>query len=204
MSKGGVRSLSAAVACLGLSAAASVACGGSDGSSASQAMADASDMVSDAGQCPASVARTIGAACEPEGLYCAPTYDCALVQVPLSCTCMQGFFVCIDGAGDTIDAGETPRCPAPLDASCPSSETSAGSAACTEVGLICSYPSACDGGMDSCECMAGSLVTGGGPSLVFSCQQATCSSPDAGTVSAEAGEGAAPDAGNPQDAGVSE
>ena len=202
---------------MALSAVAGVACGSSNGSSASQMMADASETATDAGQCPASVARTIGAACQAEGLYCAPTYDCALVQVPLSCTCMQGLFVCIDGAGNTVDAGGTPGCPAPLDASCPSTETSATMAACSEVGLMCSYPSACEGGVDSCECMAGSLVTGGGPNLVFTCQQATCSSPDAGApveggvITAEGGvttaEGGAVstlDAGQPHDAGVAE
>jgi hypothetical protein len=65
--------------------------------------------------------------------------------------------------------------------------------------------------------MAGSLVTGGGPNLVFTCQQATCSSPDAGApveggvITAEGGvttaEGGAVstlDAGQPHDAGVAE
>jgi hypothetical protein len=90
-----------------------------------------------------------------------------------------------------------------VDASCPIDEKSAAAAACFDVGLVCGYPSACGGGMDSCECMNGSLLTGG-PSLVFACQQAACGPSDAGVVDGEGGSDAALEALPSLDTGVSE
>ena len=202
---GRARSTCAVILCSGLCATAILACGSSNRSSPPAARVEEAGEGTDAGQCPASVALTIGAPCQGDGLLCAPSYDCDLVEVPLLCTCTGGFFACTDGAGNAVDAGETPGCAAPaaVDASCPLDEESATAAACFDVGLICGYRSACGVGMDSCECMNGSLVTGG-PSLVFGCQLAACGPSDAGGGDGEGGSDAALEALPSLDAGVSE
>ena len=187
-----------------LVAAASVACGSSNSGSAAPNVEDGSTgaTATDAGQCPASLAGTVGVACQPEGLFCAPAYTCNLIQIPVLCTCAKGSFACTDWVGNRVDAGETPSCPGPVDASCPPSEKSATMAACSEVGLVCPYPSACDGGTDSCECMPGALVTGG-PNLVFECQT-TCVSSDGAAPDVEDGSAGPANAELAADAAASE
>ncbi|MGA7119917.1 MAG: hypothetical protein WBY94_07470 [Polyangiaceae bacterium] len=179
-----------------LFAVASAACGNSNNNSAPETAADAGNIATDAGQCPASLGGTVGVSCQAEGLFCAPTYTCDLIQIPLLCTCTKGLFVCTDGVGNAVDAGETPGCPAPAAASCPLSENSATMAACSQIGLICPYPSACDAGTDSCECVPAAMEEAG-PNLVFQCQT-TCISSDATPTEAQDGST------RPVDAGASE
>src|SRR5271165_6976796 len=141
-----------------LCAAASVACGNSGSGSGRQAdAASAADAMTP--QCPATVALTIGARCTGEGLFCAPEYTCDLVPVPLLCLCNSGLFVCTDATGKSLLAGETPACPPAADASCPLDENSANLAPCTEVGLLCEYPSTCNAGVDSCQCTSAASVS---------------------------------------------
>jgi hypothetical protein len=161
---------------------ASVGCGGSTSSSSP---ADAAPIDDDGGQCPATVALTIGAPCAADGLQCAPAYPCGLVPVPLECTCDNGVFACTDVTGNAIAAGGTPACPPPPDAGCPADEDSASLAPCGEVGLLCAYPSACGLGVDSCECTQAAVLEAG-TGLLFACSQAMCEASEAGTVGVDA------------------
>jgi hypothetical protein len=185
------------LATLGLSAlcaAWSTACGGSADSMGDQPEAGA-DTVASVGQCPATVALTVGAACSDEGLLCGPEYTCDLTDVPLLCVCTAGVFACTDATGKAIVAGETPACPRDTEPVCPPDEESAMSASCDDIGLLCDYPSACVGGVDSCQCI------GAGSSPAFQCEPAPCPGAEAGMVAADGGadverEGGGEDAGS--------
>jgi hypothetical protein len=176
---------------LGLSAlcaAFGAACGGSADDSGDQSDSGA-DTAASAGECPATIALTVGAACSDEGLLCAPDYTCDLGDVPLLCVCTAGVFACTDATGKSVTTGETPACPPYTAAVCPPDEKSAMSASCDDIGLVCDYPSTCGGGTDSCACI------GAGSSPTFDCEQAPCAGSDAGIVATDGGSDAEPEAG---------
>jgi hypothetical protein len=98
---------------------------------------------------------------------------------------MGGTYVCHDGLGNTLMAGQAPTCPAkpPATPACPASLQAANFAACTAPGQICAYPSACaTTTYDQCTCFPGETATGGF-GTIFTCKQAVCVT-----------DGAAPDA----------
>jgi hypothetical protein len=166
-----------------LCAAFGAACGGSADGSGDQSDAGA-DTAASAGECPATIALTVGAGCSDEGLLCGPDYTCDLGDVPLLCVCTAGVFACTDATGKSVTTGETPACPPYTAAVCPPDEKSAISASCDDIGLVCDYPSTCGGGTDSCACI------GAGSSPTFDCQQAPCAGSDAGIVAADGGSDA--------------
>ncbi len=169
-------------------AAISLACGSGSGDDDASLPTDdaAANTGADGGQCPATVALTVGTPCDGEGLQCAPEYLCNLVQVPLLCTCSGGSFVCTDSIGHRLEPGETPGCPPVGDAGCPVDEESADGTPCADVGFICEYPSACNAGVDSCQCVPSGVT--GGASFVFACQAPSCGSPDSGVAGGDGGE----------------
>jgi hypothetical protein len=122
--------------------------------------------------CPATLDATAGHACAVEGLACSPTYACGLVQATATCACEGGFFGCKDVTGRALAAGDVPACPS-FDAGagvCPSTERAAAVASCTEVGLLCTYPSACPAArlLDQCQCRT-TTTTAGVTAFRFDC-----------------------------------
>jgi hypothetical protein len=155
--------------------------------------------------CPATIEDTVGQTCKVEGMRCGPTFSCGPTDVPITCTCKAGTFVCIDGSGAVFDGGPPPACNlANNSGTCPPSESTADFAACTEaqIGQPCAYPAKCPGGtatFDVCTCQSAATKTGS-EALVFVCEN-SCSGasgplPDAGTPSPEAGT-PPPEAGTP-------
>jgi hypothetical protein len=156
------------------------ACGGSEAVSSS-AQSDA------AAVCPATPSETIGAACAVAGLHCGPRYTCGITEATLLCVCSGGTFHCTDGAGNPLDKGAAPGCPAPArGGTCPSTERGAQLSSCGEQGLLCAYPSACTGRFDQCQCFPGPTIDGGF-GLRFECTPATCGGFDAGVIVFDAG-----------------
>jgi hypothetical protein len=142
--------------------------------------------------CPATPAETIGVACAVAGLRCGPQYTCGIDQATVLCVCTGGAFRCTDGAGNQLDKGAVPMCPAPTrGGSCPSTERGAQLSTCSEQGLLCPYPSACPSRFDQCQCFPGATIDGGF-GLRFECTPATCGGFDAGAI--------VRDSGNPADA----
>jgi hypothetical protein len=100
--------------------------------------------------CPASFIDVATASCSLEGQACTYLAPCATFASDATCVCTGGAFVC-SGFGD---AGVT--CPVlTTTESCPLSETSANGLFCSDLGLICTYQSACPGipAFDSCQCV---------------------------------------------------
>jgi hypothetical protein len=114
-------------------------------------LADAGESTSDAQPpCPASFIDVATASCSLEGQACTYLAPCATFAADATCVCTGGAFVC-SGFGD---AGVT--CPVlTTTQSCPLSETSANGLFCSDLGLICTYQSACPGipAFDSCQCV---------------------------------------------------
>jgi len=142
--------------------------------------------------CPATIADTVGSACNTEGAVCSPTFPCAIATVTIFCSCTQGTFQCVDGYNQPFTAGETPSCgdaSAPL-GSCPATESQASIAKCTQAqsGQQCAYAPECAGGtlaFDRCTCEA--VPTGAG--FAWECENA-CNSgtgplPEAGPDDAQ-------------------
>jgi hypothetical protein len=121
--------------------------------------------------CPATLEATAGQPCSVEGLACSPLYACGAVQATATCACEGGFFGCTDVTGRALAAGDVPACPA-FDGggTCPISERAAAIAACSEVGLLCAYPSACPTVryLDQCECRP-ITTPSGATALRFDC-----------------------------------
>jgi hypothetical protein len=144
--------------------------------------------------CPSTLDATAGRACAVEGLACSPLYACGLVQATASCVCAGGFFGCTDVTGRALAAGDVPACPA-FDGggNCPASERAASVASCSEVGLLCAYPSACPAVrlLDQCECRP-TTTPSGATALRFDCGAPCPSSVDA---AAPAFDAAAADSG---------
>jgi hypothetical protein len=161
--------------------------------------------------CPATIDATVGAACSKQGQVCGPTYTCGTTQVPITCTCFNGTFQCIDSAGNPFDNSSPPSCNThPASGTCPASESAANLAPCTEaqVGQQCAYAPQCPGGTmayDVCTCTSGTTKTGA-QGLVFICEN-SCSGatgpvpdsgspqPDSGTPGSDAEPDSGPDSG---------
>jgi hypothetical protein len=140
--------------------------------------------------CPATIDDTVGKPCYSQGEVCGPTYSCGTTQVPITCTCFNGTFQCIDGAGKPFDNSTPPSCTTNSSSgSCPASESAANLASCTEsqIGQQCAYAPQCTGGTlayDLCTCTSATTKTGS-QGLVFVCEN-SCSGasgpvPDAGS-----------------------
>jgi hypothetical protein len=100
--------------------------------------------------CPASFTAVASASCSLEGQACTYLAPCATFAANATCVCTGGAFVCT-GFGD---AGAS--CPVlTMTQSCPLTETSASGLFCSDLGLICTYKSACPGipAFDSCQCV---------------------------------------------------
>lgn len=137
--------------------------------------------------CPATLTETIGVACDIAGRMCGPEYTCGILRVSLLCVCTGGVFECTDGAGNKLDAGTAPACPAPpRPGVCPPTEKNAQLASCTEQGLTCAYPSACASRVDQCQCFPGTTINGDF-GLRFDCIPATCGGFDGGTIVFDSG-----------------
>jgi hypothetical protein len=148
------------------------------------------------------------ASCSVEGQVCPFLVPCATFAANASCVCSGGHFVCagFDDAGIACPALSTTE-------KCPLNETAASGLFCSDLGLICTYPSACSSipDYDSCQCIGGPTADAGPH---FECMQA-CDltgdatapifadggTPDANAADAPTGGGAV-DAG-PVDAGSS-
>ncbi len=127
-----------------LVAGAAIACG------ANEAASDAG-LSSSSGACPASFVEVATASCHAEGLACTYLVPCATFPANAVCTCTGGVFSC-SGFGDAGTA-----CPAATAGKCPVAERSANGLFCSDLGLICTYPSACTGipTYDTCQCVGG-------------------------------------------------
>lgn len=181
------------------------ALGASTGCSSSSAAATPTGPVSHA--CPATIQDTIGAACSVKGQVCGPTFTCGTTEVPITCTCIDGSFQCVDPTGATFDNSSTTSCGTshPGGGTCPADETTANRAACTlaEVGQQCAYAPQCPGGtqaFDVCTCTSGATKNGG-QGLVYICEN-SCSG-GTGPVP-DAGGPPPPDSGSPGDDGGSD
>lgn len=108
--------------------------------------------------CPDTLAATLDARCEVEGLVCSPQYPCGVLAGIAHCVCTAGAFACTDLEDAAIEGPDaTPACPAAPDAeACPAIESKAAMQPCTEVGLSCAYSAACDAipAFDQCVCTA--------------------------------------------------
>jgi hypothetical protein len=102
--------------------------------------------------CPASFGDVATASCSVEGQACTYLVPCAAFPSNAVCTCTGGTFTCT-GYGDAgtacVELTTTGKCPL--------SELSANGLFCTDLGLICTYPSTCTGipAYDSCQCVGG-------------------------------------------------
>jgi hypothetical protein len=152
--------------------------------------------------CPATIDDTVNKPCSVQGQICGPTYDCGTTQVPITCTCTDGTFQCIDGAGNAFDNSSPPSCTTPPGGgTCPPDENTANRAACklSQVGQQCAYAPQCPGGTqayDVCTCTSGATKTGG-QGLVFICEN-SCS----GGTGPVPEAGPQPEAGPPADTGT--
>ena len=100
--------------------------------------------------CPPSFTAVASASCSVEGQVCPYLAPCATFAANATCVCTGGAFVCT-GFGD---AGVS--CPVlTTTQSCPLTERSASGLFCSDLGLICTYKSACPGipTFDSCQCV---------------------------------------------------
>ncbi len=145
--------------------------------------------------CPNTLTETLGAPCTVEGLVCSPQYSCGIALGIARCVCTSGNFACSDLEDAALEGPDAaPSCP-PTKApdKCPVSEQAANLAACTESGLPCTYPAACDAtpGFDTCSCTATKLPDGG-MGKRFVCHS-KCG-PDAAPPSNDAESASAPDA----------
>jgi hypothetical protein len=106
--------------------------------------------------CPTSFAAVASATCSVEGQSCTFLVPCTTFPANAICVCAGGSFTC-SGLGDTGTA-----CPTlTTTEKCPVSETAANGLFCSDLGLICTYASACTGipEYDSCQCVGGRTAT---------------------------------------------
>jgi hypothetical protein len=143
--------------------------------------------------CPASLAAALNASCGSAPQTCTFLYACNSFSATATCTCQGGRFACNDVADAAIqDEDSAPTCPASANSeSCPAFESSANQSGCTELGLVCAYPSACPGNpdYDTCQCIPD--PTGSGATPHFDCQASCTLFPDA-SLPEEAGPSDAP------------
>jgi len=104
--------------------------------------------------------------------------------------------MCTDVADAAIeDEDSAPTCPASANSeNCPAFESSANQSGCTELGLVCAYPSACQGTpyYDTCQCVPDPTGSGGTPQ--FECLASCVLFPDASLPDEAATSDAASDA----------
>jgi len=143
--------------------------------------------------CPATIDDTVGQPCPVNGVICGPTFPCGATQVPITCTCFDGAFSCVDGSGAPFDNSSPPKCPTPAgnSPSCPADESSASNTTCTvaHIGQQCAYAPKCPGGTltyDVCTCTSGTTKSGG-QGIFFQCED-----------SCTGGGGPVPEAGAPE------
>jgi len=132
------------VASLGVVVAACSPASATSGSSASRLDAPP--------PCPASFAAVATATCSVEGQSCPYLVPCTTFASNAVCVCTGGSFVC-SGYGDAGTA-----CPVlTTTQACPVSERAASGLFCSDLGLICTYPTACPGipEYDACQCVGG-------------------------------------------------
>ena len=106
--------------------------------------------------CPTSFAEVASANCSVEGQSCTFLVPCATIPAYAICVCSGGSFAC-SGFGDAGTA-----CPVlTTTEKCPVTETGANGLFCSDLGLICTYASACTGipEYDSCQCVGGRTAT---------------------------------------------
>jgi hypothetical protein len=135
-----------------VSIGALIACGATSSSSSSSASSTAQP------PCPASYADVASASCSVEGQVCPFLAPCEIFAANASCVCSGGHFAC-SGFGDAGVA-----CPVlSTTEACPVTETAASGLFCSELGLICTYPSACTSipAYDTCQCVGGRNATEG-------------------------------------------
>jgi hypothetical protein len=126
--------------------------------------------------CPTSYADVASATCTVEGQQCVLPVPCAVFPASATCTCSGGQFACT-----ASDSDAAPGCVAlSTTEMCPRSELSANGLFCSEMGLICTYPSACPSvpTFDTCQCVGG-LTAAQGPH--FECSMA-CEVTDGGSM----------------------
>jgi hypothetical protein len=102
--------------------------------------------------CPSSFGDVATASCRVEGQSCTYLVPCATFASNAICTCSGGAFTCT-GYGDAGTA-----CVAlATTGKCPLSEVAANGLFCSDLGLVCTYASACSGipAYDSCQCVGG-------------------------------------------------
>jgi hypothetical protein len=184
------RCLSAVISAVSIGALA-VACSSNSSNSSSS-----SGVSTGAPPCPASFADVASASCSVEGQVCPFLVPCVTFAANASCVCSGGHFVCA-GFGDAGTA-----CPVlSTTQACPINETAADGLFCSDLGLICTYPSACSGipAYDSCQCVGG-RTTDEGPH--FECIQPCILTGDATPPAPE--DGGASDAKAADDAPTSD
>jgi hypothetical protein len=154
--------------------------------------ASASSVVQPA--CPASFAAVASASCSLEGQACPYLVPCPTLPSNATCVCTGGSFVCT-GFGD---AGTS--CPTlTMTQSCPLSERSASGLFCSDLGLICTYKSACPGipTFDSCQCVGGNTAD---EQSHFECNMPCILAGDAAAALPPTTDASAPDAMGSDDA----
>jgi hypothetical protein len=100
--------------------------------------------------CPATFAAVAGASCSIEGQSCTYLAPCTTFASNATCVCTGGSFSCT-GFGDASTS-----CPVlSTTEQCPATEKSASGLFCSDLGLVCTYPSVCPGipTFDSCQCI---------------------------------------------------
>jgi hypothetical protein len=108
--------------------------------------------------CPATLELAATGSCSVEGQFCPYLYPCTPIAGSASCLCTGGRYTCTGPDGGGLGPGSCPVLS--TTEACPATETSAQGLFCTESGLVCVYPSACDGGVpayDSCQCVGGRI-----------------------------------------------
>jgi hypothetical protein len=105
--------------------------------------------------CPASLDAVSSATCTAEGQACSYLYPCVTIPASATCVCSGGHFECHSPDGGSLDDASCPVLK--TTEVCPASERSADGLFCSELGLICYYPSACASvpAYDPCQCVGG-------------------------------------------------
>ncbi len=144
--------------------------------------------------CPASFGDVATATCHLEGQACTYLVSCATFPSNAVCTCTGGAFAC-SGYGDAGTA-----CVAlATTGKCPLSERAADGLFCSDLGLICPYPSPCSAipAYDSCQCVGGRTAD---EQPHYECTSA-CETDAAGVPDqSDASDASVPDAEAPADA----
>lgn len=100
--------------------------------------------------CPGNFAAVANASCGLEGQVCTYLVPCPTFAANATCVCTGGSFTCT-GFGDASTSCPVLSTTQP----CPMTERSASGLFCSDLGLICTYPSVCPGipTFDTCQCI---------------------------------------------------